>query len=80
MGEIFVQIEKVLELKFGQRQRVALPRGQSGNVECLLYASPLGLVGGERFDDAIEGHDEDDKRKQTRRKDPRTERKRKNDE
>lgn len=52
LGEIFVQIEKVLELKLGQRQRVALPRGQSGNVERFLHTPPVILVGGERFDDA----------------------------
>lgn len=69
LGEIFVQIEKVLELKLGQRQRVALPRGQSGNVEGLLHAPSLGLVGGERFDDAIIGQRTE--RKQTRAPGPR---------
>lgn len=69
LGEIFVQIEKVLELKLGQRQRVALPRGQSGNVEGLLHAPSLGLVGGERFDYAIIGQRTE--RKQTRAPGPR---------
>lgn len=52
LGEIFVQIEKVLELKLGQRQRVGFPRGQPGNVQRFLDAPPVLLAVGEQFDDA----------------------------
>lgn len=52
LRQVLVQIEKVLELELVDGQHVQLAGRQAGDVERLLDAPPVVLVGGEQFDDA----------------------------
>lgn len=52
LREIFVQIVKVLELKFGHRYAIDLSRRQTGHVQRLLDTFAILLVLGKKFYDA----------------------------
>lgn len=52
LRQVLVQIEKLLEVELVDRQHVQLAGRQAADVERLLDAPPVVLVGGELLDDA----------------------------